>query len=450
MNKADLKNNWGDYCDTDALVDTMSTLLSKYYHRNTEHGICTLLDTYFRNKRNLIDMFKTSNHYIGDMRIVLDVELERYSNRDEVFQHCRRFLTKLNAENFLVKYTDNHGKTEQDYLKVSKSHFKANDLLDVEFASSLRSHGSNAAAFDNKGRLIESVRAYNKLQSFFDHKLAYNYTSTVNSDVVSSAAELPTPVKLTRGMKTSRAFNKVCTTYGLDKANPSQVTTTENGHKVTRTVYPYDKLFAQYADSVSDCKRKLKFFISLNPLDYLTMSFGVNWSSCQTIDKTNQRNMPNHYSGAYCGGTLSYMLDASSMITYVHSAMPESIEEGKIYRNMFHFQNDILVQGRVYPQGNDGCIDLYSTFRGFVQNEFSEMLGLHCNDWDNNRSKGCINSLGVHYKDYAHFGDCNVSMPTERRNADSEITIGHQGICVKCGERLPSSYNSQLTHSDCH
>ena len=47
MMKAELKERWGIYCDTDKLVDDMMALLTKYHHRNTEHGVGEILNTYF-------------------------------------------------------------------------------------------------------------------------------------------------------------------------------------------------------------------------------------------------------------------------------------------------------------------------------------------------------------------------------------------------------------------
>ncbi|MBQ4155309.1 MAG: hypothetical protein IJD90_00720, partial [Clostridia bacterium] len=171
-------------------------------------------------------------------------------------------------------------------------------------------------------------------------------------------------------------FHKICHYYGVDK---SPVSKTDSRGRVQKV---YDIEFAKYADMVSGGKRKIKFFISVNPLDYLTMSFGVNWASCHTIDRENRRRMDNSYSGAYCGGTMSYMLDHVSIVTYVHNTMPESYETGKVYRNMFHLGGDgVLLQGRVYPQGNDGCTDLYKEFRGIMQKELTKLLGLERNSW---------------------------------------------------------------------
>jgi hypothetical protein len=223
-------------------------------------------------------------------------------------------------------------------------------------------------------------------------------------------------------LKTSRAFNRMCTHFEVNK------------------LPKYNKLFAQYSDMVSDTKRTMKFYMSLNPLDYLTMSFGNSWASCHTIDKTNRRGMPNSYSGAYCGGTLSYMLDQTSFITFVHSHTTEDIvEEGKIYRNMFHYGNDMLIQGRIYPQGNDGNTDLYKVFRGYVQKELSPLLGVS-NSWvkSSKRPSGVTYSYGAHYRDYENFSYCNVSYPKEKGEdfGDNCITIGRYGICPNCGREI--------------
>jgi hypothetical protein len=181
------------------------------------------------------------------------------------------------------------------------------------------------------------------------------------------------------------------------------------------------------------------------------MSFGKSWASCHTIDKNNRRNMPNSYSGAYCGGTLSYMLDSVSIITYVVDNGEDVQTSGKIYRNMFHFGNNVLIQGRVYPQGNDGATDLYKKFRDFIQTELATMLGLEKNMWTiRSGTRACSEmsySEGQHYTDYTCNSDCNVTYPSERKDSISRITIGHDGICPHCGEEHTMS--SWISHNSC-
>ena len=64
MNKSELKTMWGKYVDTDKLVDDIMTLLTTYNHRNSEHGVCTMLHTFFTNKEPLIQKFISSLLYL--------------------------------------------------------------------------------------------------------------------------------------------------------------------------------------------------------------------------------------------------------------------------------------------------------------------------------------------------------------------------------------------------
>lgn len=433
MNKAELKNLYGGYCDTDKLVDDMMALLSKYRHRNSEHGVCKLLDEYFRNKASLIELLSKSSHYAGDMRIILDMELERENKSYDISDFCSRFGAKVGASKHLLVSTDAHGKKVTDYLKTGVSKINIKDLDNEEIMGKLTKARENLDQFTDEGYTKESDANYGRfMNSICNNGMRYVYGSTLNEGQAASLNGRA-DYKLAPGMKTSRAFNRICTYYKINECPQ------------------YNKLFAQYADMVSGLKRKLKFFISVNPLDYLTMSFGNSWASCHTIDKNNIRRMPNDYSGMYCGGTLSYMLDKTSIITYVHTSIPDDVEEGKLYRNMFHYDYPILVQSRVYPQGNDGNTDLYKIFRGIVQNEFAELLGLQENMWTKSgrNVSSYTNSSGVHYRDYTSFGSANVSYPKECKEdvGDALINIGHNGICPYCGEEYSTS--GYLSHGRC-
>lgn len=433
MNKADLKQRWGQYCDTDKLVDDIMYLLTKYQHRNSEHGVCKMLDVYFTNKSPLIELLKKSEHYVGDMRVVVDLELEREIDRNEVYYFCVSFPQDVESSAAILKTTDVNGKKRADYLATGTKSLNAKDLANADVVNNLCKNNANRDQFDAEGYLKESVKAANRFSRAICNRFAEIHKAVLSSYDCDSLQD-NVDYKLAPGMKTSRAFNRVCAYYGVDK------------------LPKYNKLFAQYADLVAEGKRKLKFFISVNPLDYLTMSFGKSWSSCHTIDKFNKRGMPNDYNGMYCGGTMSYMLDGSSIITYVHTRMPETFEDGKLYRNMFHFENNMLIQSRVYPQSNDGATDLYQIFRQIVQKELSQMLGLESNVWIK-KTKGAgssTDSTGVHYQDYVHFSSCNASYPKEKPEcANNIVHIGHHRVCPYCGEEFEGGSSGRLTHSAC-
>lgn len=442
MNKADLKKSWGRYCDTDKLTDDMMALLTKYHHRNTEHGVCTILNKFFLNKRELIDMLTTSTHYNGDMRIVLDVELERTNSTNEVRRCCCNFLDKIKARDAIVKTMDDKGKTIKDYLKTGRMSFCAKDFLDAKLRKSLTTNVKNLSQFDfETGETLESIKSYDELNTLLSNGFGNNPFSTLSKSVVDAAANLKTPIDLAEGMKTSRAFNKVCVAYGLDKINPTETSVVENGELVTKTTYPYDKFFAQYADLVSGHKRNMKFFISVNPLDYLTMSLGNSWTSCHSIER-----------GGWKGGCVSYMLDNSSIITYAHCSMPESVEEGKVYRNMFHYHNGALLQSRIYPKENDGLTNLYKVFMSVVRNEISSLIGVSKDSWT--RIKGNyldhVTSVGKHYRDYNNYDRFTFSYSTEIDGAaDSVIDIGHNPICACCGREDYGLSSGSLSHNNC-
>ena len=433
MLKAELKELWGKYCDTDKLVNDVMALLTKYHHNNTEHGVCEMLNTYFTNKRELIELFMKSQNYIGNMRICVNVELDRGIDNTEVCDFCDSFIVEIEAKQSILKYVDEHGKSLMDYTRTGISCFKARKLYNGGIREQLERGRENIQKFYPDGTTRASTDRFNMfLRTLRDFK--GNPLPTLSERTARLLNDRNIGCTFVEGTKTSRAFNKAMIQFGMNK-HPK-----------------YNRLFAQYADMVSGLKRKLKFYISLNPLDYLTMSFGKSWSSCHTIDRLNERNMPNSYSGMHCGGVLSYMLDCTSIITYVHSHATEDHEEGKIYRNMFHYCDGLLVQGRIYPQGNDGSTDLYKTFRGFMHEEFTKLLNLSENAWVRKGSRdGNIISYGVHYRDYECFDGCCITYPKEWPWASvGAIVIGHKRICPNCGHEISDDFNTgMLTHDRC-
>lgn len=437
MNKSELKTLWGKYANTDQMVDDIMALLTTYGHRNSEHGVCVMLNAFFTRKEPLIQKFIASPHYVGNLRLVLRQEFARDNNPRDVRRFCSYFEDNVGARDLILSHTDEHGKTMMDYMLTGSKSVGAKKLHDATFVQQLKAARSGTQNFDDEGYTKQSKRAKDTFHGIIAGDFAYISSSSLSKSAVDSIHERDNNLKLAAGLKTSRAFNRVCEAYGITKAAN------------------YNKLFAQYADLVSDLKRELDFYISLNPYDYLTMSFGNSWASCHTIDQKNRRNMPDSYSGGYCGGCLSYMLDATSIITFAVDKDADVQQSGKIYRNMFHFGNNMLMQGRVYPQSNDGGTDLYKTFRDIVQGEFAIMLGLTNNQWDHlGGRRECdnrANSYGVHYRDYVYKDDCNISCPTELHStirSSTGITVGSDGVCPHCGQRITSS--NRISHDSCN
>lgn len=431
MNKQELATKWSKYCNTNKLVDDTMELLTQYGHRNSEHGVCTLLDTYFTNKEPLIKLFMTSKHYIGDMRIAINKEFERNVNARQVQNYLIVCKANLRLEE-LYHLADEDGKTFFDHLMTGKKVFGVDELPN---ASQQQAKIAEMHKWDyDTYATVESVQKRRAFDRYFDFFYKHPYSELQTDFAFDPANNAP---ELKAGTKTSRAFNKVCHFYGVDKLHPA--VTTVNG--VEKTVYPYNKIFAEYSDLVTPLIKEMPFVISLNPLDYLTMSNGVNWVSCHNIR-----------SGSYMGGTLSYMLDAVSIITFVVEKIDGDIHKTpKVYRQMYHYEKNLFIQSRLYPKENDGATNLYEQFKKYVIEEFDDLLEAG-GEWNTEvgPSACCRHAQKVnnskHYPDYTYNANASIFYPTN--NAPSVrnhiMTIGHTGICVNCGKQY--SQGNSLNH----
>lgn len=419
MNKAELSAKWGKYCDTNQLVDDVTELLNTYGHRNTEHGVCTLLDQFFTNKEELIKLISTSNHYIGNLRIKTTQSFDRaisYNQiRDFFYKHETEFL--LNER---LQRVDSEGKSMTDYLKADVKHI---NLFDIPDNKALKEMYAKISQFRDDGVTYESYNRIEQCHRYLRLFKGLRLSALYEDFIPILDKKAPT---LKAGMKTSRAFGAFCRYYGFDKR--------EN----------YNKTYAKYADLVSPLKRNMDFVISANPLDYLMMSNGVSWESCHNIR-----------SGGWKGGCLSYMLDNTSLITFVVEDINSNAKTHLIpknYRQMIHYSDGMFLQNRLYPQENDGATDLQAKFRGFVTEEFAEILGVE-GDWDvesgGQACSGHVNSYGVHYRDYTSGLRTHVFYPHAKANemTHHRITIGHEGVCTKCG--CSYSVTNRLAHETC-
>jgi hypothetical protein len=234
-------------------------------------------------------------------------------------------------------------------------------------------------------------------------------------------------IKAVKGQKVSRIINKVCRMLGIDK-NPD-----------------YGKRIAQLGDDINEMLIRRHTVISINPWDYLSMSFGDSWSNCSTIDKLNDRHInggEHTYHGDSGSGTLSYMLDPSTVIYYMVDESYSGNEyelQPKTHRCLFYLGEDKMIQGRVYPKTNDGDNTIYEEIRTIMQKVVSEMFKVN-NLWTMKQGASACGSVtetyGTHYPDYTRYDCCTVcwhnnGMQVYKNN--KPMIIGHNPICIQCG-----------------
>ena len=362
------------------LLEDMKGLLSEYDYQYTEEALNKIIDTWATNKADLITAIKKHPNYLqGKFMIVFSHNFDRTVDK-----------TAINGF--------------KKWLLNSETCFAVREFMTEEMRNEVIDYGRKLP---------------NDIFCFLTEMT--NMTGQYIDDYIVERLDNISPdLHAHKGQKMSRVINKLLTYVGFNK------------------LPDYNREFAKYADALNPLQITRHTVLSVNPLDYLTMSFGNSWASCHTIDKENKRNMPNSYEGMYSSGTVSYMLDKPSMVFYTVDASYNGNDfwnEPKINRQMFHWGEEKLVQGRLYPQDNDGDNSVYTPYREIVQNIMSELFEFP-NLWTVAKGTSAagryVCSYGTHYRDYDSYENCTLSRIKGSEN-EKYISVGHDPICIKCG-----------------
>lgn len=244
------------------------------------------------------------------------------------------------------------------------------------------------------------------------------------------------------GQKTSRAVNKIMTYFGVNKHER------------------YNKIYAKYSDAINPLSYKRHTIISVNPIDYLLSSNGLNWSSCHNADiggyyKVGKKGK----SFIHASGTISYMLDDCTLIMYTVDEAYNGTDfelQPKINRCCLHYKDGVLVQSRLYPQDcdddNPENLALYDGFRSTAQKVIADLLNKP-NLWTKlkNNSASLYTTKGSGATCYADWSrrDATVTvclLKNYERESEDRMIIGHQPICVECGCYHSLSYHLSCCH----
>lgn len=229
------------------------------------------------------------------------------------------------------------------------------------------------------------------------------------------------------GTKVNKVIARICKQFGM-------------------TNHPeYNKQCARLGDAISPVQFTRHTVVSINRVDYLTASWGTDWTSCMNIDAKKIRySSRNGMYGDGCtkSGTLSYMLDPSTVVVYTIDSKYDGKDfelQDKVNRCLFHVGEGKFIMGRVYPQGTDGAEAVYKEWRAMFQEVLSVCMGVP-NYWKTEK----INKSDQHYSTGTHYQDyecsyCNVAgwswlKPTPDATYNpTKIRIGHDPICPCCG-----------------
>lgn len=252
---------------------------------------------------------------------------------------------------------------------------------------------------------------------------------------------------LSVGTKLSRFVRKCCEEFQMRDGSIVDVTKFEDEHEPgDRTFDSFEKRYAKFADSLSTLKIKKMTIMSLNFLDFMTMSNGNSWSTCHFINSHgifHGGNTSSSYRGAYKQGCLSYALDEPSFILYTLPTDYYGTDYyrcQKLTRMCCQYSDGVLITGKCYPNNEDSLI---TTYRNTMQTVISSIEEIP-NRWTFSKDTDKISEFvttahgAAHYADYLRGGQKpTISLCTKISFDLSEpMRIGHKGYCLHCGREI--------------
>lgn len=414
------------------MVDMFNSCTDEY--RATFHGCKKIVETWKQNKGDRFDeLFKNIPGYNAEQHcIVLDRDIYRALDR-ETITHFFNYLYPLIECRERLKY---EGKNLDELLGLDQKYNRILNAIKSMPATVLNAHGIEQIKAERKAVSIgintlawkpkfipetedEFSKRYNLMNILMDY-----YDQYIDEETCNEINKIYPEIKAHVGKKTSKIVRRFCEITGIKDKDSN-----------------FEKRYALYADAINPIVLDETMIISWNPFDYLTQSNGNSWTSCHNIGFDEEY-------GCYSSGTLSYMLDESSLVIYIIDKKFAKDNapywtHSKIHRQMFHINADgtTILQGRLYPDdqsdyGRETDFSSYKQYREIVEDVVSTAFGL-TNSWTNKRGTGsCVKAIskdcGTHYRDYNHYSNVNVSYNKEVEE-QYDLHIGNNPICPSCG-----------------
>lgn len=367
------------------LANLKTEFCKELYRRNyeyTDHAIDTIIDSWYEAKKPLIDL------------------LSKHPN--------------WNPEKFMIQFdSDFSRKIEVRDAKEFLSFLECRtDILGI-------------VTYRDGGYFHRNL--WDEMYCCMFHATYLGEADTTYLDHINTLSE---NFRFRPGMKVTKVMRKICEHFGW-----TEITGYEYNREGERVQFnAFEREYAKYCDAMCPLKVTRHTCISVNPLDYLLMSYGNSWRSCHYISNANDRP------GEYSSGTISYMLDEHSIVFYTVDASynGDSIElHEKTQRQIFGYNDFQIMQSRLYPQSNDsGAESIYEDFRNTMQKVIADCLEKP-NLWV--RRKHNLNTRhgdgATCYPDWNYGSDLySTSVLKEKADVDLKaIVLGTAPICIECG-----------------
>lgn len=429
-------------------------------------------------KSGLMEIFKNSPYHNGKGQLIIPMEIERPVDEDVVEDYSnyirnlgRRYMLK---EAEIDGYTYNQAETEQSQINRLIRAVDYMRLPDDEVIIKGKSFSEYREKYIELEEIIETFLYSDKFIYLGNGQYVDNNTHTqydkVNvianaiercvghlledEDDIEKLAEAFPRCQCREGVKISRVVQKCLKELGLyDLAMENEKET-------------FNKRYAKWCDAVSPMKIKKWSVLSINFVDFLSMSHGDTWTSCLNTDKRRIFTGGMYGDGFNSKRTLDYALDSTTMVFYtINEGYDEDGDEFELQpkstRQLFHFGEGKLVQARLYPQANTARRSIYDQYKANVEYLLAEAMG-EANLWSapirgEIECNGDVVNIPYYYEGHGDFIDfldiaCHGDGESDFQDEVNYVifrgstngndngypmTVGStQAVCIMCGRRF--------------
>lgn len=471
------------------VLDKANEILDKcriYGDASERHGLRENIENSIAAKSSLWEIFKNSPFHNGKGQLIIPMEIDRPCD-EQIIEEYAQYIKDIAYKYFLVDeriegYNHEEASSKRynlerliravNYMSLSdndvvikgkpfgeyRDEYRKLEEIEDRFEEECYCTYGKYVSYENKRKYDKVYNLANAISRCIGHLLE-------DEDDIAYLSENFPRSQCRKGIKISRVVQKCLKEIGLyDLA-------------ITNEREVFNKKYSHWTDAVSPMKIKKWSVLSINYVDYLTMSHGSNWTSCLNTDKDNVFSSGCYGDGFNSRRTLDYALDSTTMVFYTvdESYDGDDFElQPKQTRQLFHFGEGKLIQARLYPQGETSRRSIYTQYRENVEYLLANAMG-EANLWSAPERGmlsvgGGIVDIGYEYHsgNYIDFlrSACHGG---EERDFQSEVNYvilrGSNGnedngkpviigsrdaVCIMCGERMSESYAEAISCEDCY
>lgn len=334
-------------------------------------------------------------------------------------------------------------------FSFTRSHYDIREMRDRLLGRLERKLEEKGGDYAN----ISALLSYNRNGSLGYPSEIFTTERIINPQEIEFVKNVLKYPRVQEGMKCSRLMQKIIAQWDENFLEDHNIT----------------EIYNQWTEYISEVQKNYKFVLSLNPADYLLMSYGDSWASCHIINPALS-DRSGGYDGQFRAGTLSYMGDNVSAISYLVNK-DTSIETlpftPKIMRQVILLdpEHPRFLQSRMYPaKDGSGYYDLFAnSVKSILTDVFDaekdkcpveqdkcpveqDKCPVEQDNWEKKDLPNCVQDDRHHYADYhCYSNSCNYFVHEDSRMLDwndSTFHIGADTLCIMCGDESSSDTNT--------